>query len=114
MRELRSLLRRSADVLAGREQQQSTPVASSEIKPAIITGIVLASFHKLKTTILVDTESLAIKDVHFTTKRKWDGCIGLQVYRRNAEDLQEFLEPADANYSWSDLREEVALARHDR
>jgi len=29
--------------LAGREQQQSTPVASSEIKPAIITGIVLAS-----------------------------------------------------------------------
>jgi len=52
---------------------------------------------------LVDTESLAIKDVHFTTKRKWDGHIGLQVYRRNAEDLQEFL--ADANYSWSDLRE---------
>jgi len=98
--------------LAGREQQQSTPVASSEIKPAIITGIVLASFHKLKTTILVDTESLAIKDVHFTTKRKWDGHIGLQVYRRNAEDLQEFL--ADANYSWSDLRECVALARHDR
>jgi len=28
----------------------------------------------------------------------------LQVYRRNAEDLQAFL--ADANYSWSDLREE--------
>jgi len=44
MRELRSLL--SAAVrsrLAGQEQQQSTPVASSEIKPAIITGIVLAS-----------------------------------------------------------------------
>jgi len=63
-------------------------VASSEIKPAIITGIVLASrFHKLKTTILVDTESLAIKDVHFTMTRKWTD-IGLQVYRRNAEDLQ--------------------------
>jgi len=62
------------------------------------------SFHKLKTTILVDTDSLAIRDVHYTTKRKWDGHVGLQVYRRNAEDLQAFL--ADANYSWSDLREE--------
>ena len=43
MRELRSLLRQVRSRLAGREQQQSTPVASSEIKPAIITGIVLAS-----------------------------------------------------------------------
>jgi len=44
------------------------------------------SFHKLKTTILVDTDSPAIRDVHYTTKRKWDGHVGLQVYRRNAED----------------------------
>jgi len=43
MRELRSLLRRSAEQAGWSEQQQSTPVASSEIKPAIITGIVLAS-----------------------------------------------------------------------
>jgi IS5 family transposase len=62
------------------------------------------SFHKLKTTILVDTESLAIKDVHCTTRNSWDGHIGLQVFRRNAEDLQEFL--GDKNYSWSELREE--------
>lgn len=44
------------------------------------------SFHKMKTTILVDTDSLAIRDVHYTTKRKWDGHVGLQVYRCNAED----------------------------
>jgi len=43
MRELRSLLRHSAGRLAGQEQQQSTPVVSSEIRPAIIIGIVLAS-----------------------------------------------------------------------
>lgn len=61
------------------------------------------SFRKLKTTLLVDTESLAIIDAHFTSKKAYDGHIGLQVCRRNADDLQEFL--ADKMYSWSDLRE---------
>jgi IS5 family transposase len=43
------------------------------------------SFQKLKITILVDTESLAIMDAHFTTKKAYDGHVGLQVFQRNAE-----------------------------
>ena len=62
------------------------------------------SLQSLKTTILIDVHSLAIKDVHFTTQKAWDGHIGVQVFRRNAEDLRVL--SADANYSWSDLREE--------
>ena len=62
------------------------------------------SFQSLKTTILIDVNSLVIKDVHYTTRKSWDGPIGLQVFRRNAEDLR--ILTADANYSWSDLREE--------
>jgi len=62
------------------------------------------SFQSLKTTILIDVNSLVIKDVHYTTRKSWDGPIGLQVFRRNAEDLRALT--ADANYSWSDLREE--------
>ena len=62
------------------------------------------SFRKLKTTLLVDTESLAIMDAHFTTKKAYDGHIGLQVFRRNAEDLRKLL--ADKMYSWGELREE--------
>jgi len=57
----------------------------------------------MKTTLLVDTESLAIMDAHFTTKKAYDGHIGLQVFRRNAGDLQTLL--ADKMYSWSDLRD---------
>jgi len=49
-------------------------------------------------------ETLAIKDVHFTTQKAYDGHIGMQVYRRNAEDLQAFL--GDKGYSWGELREE--------
>ena len=51
----------------------------------------------MKTTILIDVNSLAIKDVHFTTQKAWDGHIGMQVFRRNAEDLRVL--SADANYS---------------
>jgi IS5 family transposase len=58
----------------------------------------------MKTTILIDVNSLAIKDVHFTTQKAWDGHIGMQIFRRNAEDLRVL--SADANYSWSDLRKE--------
>ena len=62
------------------------------------------SLQSMKTTILVDVNSLAIKDVHFTTQKVWDGHIGMKVFRRNAEHLRVL--SADANYSWSDLREE--------
>jgi IS5 family transposase len=61
------------------------------------------SFQATKTTILVDTDSLAIMDVNFTTKRAYDWHIGLQVFQRNAGDLRELL--ADKMYSWRDLRE---------
>jgi IS5 family transposase len=54
---------------------------SSAIRP-VTAGY---SFQKLKTTILVDTESLAIMDAHFMTKKAYDGHIGLQVFRRSAE-----------------------------
>jgi IS5 family transposase len=40
------------------------------------------SFQSMKTTILIDVKSLAIKDVHFTTQKAWDGYIGMQVFRR--------------------------------
>jgi hypothetical protein len=38
----------------------------------------------MKTTILIDVNTLAIKDVHFTTQKAWDGHIGMQVFRRLA------------------------------
>jgi IS5 family transposase len=56
------------------------------------------SFQKMKTTLLVDTESLAIMVAHFTTKKAYDGHLGLQVFRRNAEDLQALL--ADKMTRW--------------
>jgi IS5 family transposase len=56
------------------------------------------SFQAMKTTLLVDTESLVIMDVHFTTKKAYDGHIRLQVFRRNAGDLRELL--ADKMTRW--------------
>jgi IS5 family transposase len=104
MRELRRLLRRSAEQAgwsgtaaidaSGFQRDQTSYYYRNR------AGF---SFHKIKTTVLVDTKSLAIKDLHLTTKRKWDGHVGMQVYRRNADDLQAFL--ADANYSWGTLRQ---------
>ena len=62
------------------------------------------SLQKLKTTTLIDVNTLAIKDVHFVTRKNWDGHIGMQIFRQNAEDLR--ILTADKNYSWSDPREE--------
>lgn len=42
----------------------------------------------MKTTILIDVNSPGIGDVHYTTQRAWAGLIGMQVFRRNAEDLR--------------------------
>ena len=60
------------------------------------------SFQAMKTTALIDMNSLAIRDVHYTTRKSWDGHIGMQVFRVPAEDLR--ILAADANYSWSALR----------
>jgi IS5 family transposase len=99
MQELRRLLRRSAEQAglsgtvsidaSGFQRDQS----SSHYRNR--TGY---SFNAMKTTLLVDTESLAIMDAHFTTKKAYDGHIGLQVFRRNAGDLQTLL--ADKMIRW--------------
>lgn len=60
------------------------------------------SFESLKVTILVDIESLAVLDVHCTTKKKYDGHVGLQVGLRNAADLLSL--SGDKGYDWSELR----------
>ncbi len=60
-------------------------------------------FQSLKTTILINVDSLAIKNVHFITQKAWDGHIGMQVFRVPAEDLRVL--SANANYSWYELRE---------
>jgi IS5 family transposase len=61
------------------------------------------SLQTMKTTILIDMNTLAIKDIHLTTRKSWDGHIGMQVFRRNADDLEVLT--ADSNFSWCDLRE---------
>lgn len=63
------------------------------------------SFESLKVTILVDTESLAVLDVHCTTEKKYDGHVGLQVGLRNAADLQSL--SGDKGYDWAELRERL-------
>jgi len=105
MRELRGLLRRSAEQVgwsgigavdaSGFQRDQSSYHYRNRAN---------YSFQSMKTTTLVDVETLAIRDVHFTTQKAYDGHIGMQILRRNAEDLQVLL--GDKGYSWSDLREE--------
>jgi IS5 family transposase len=104
MKELRRLLRASAEQ-AGLSGTVSIDASGFQRDQASshYRNRVDYSFNAMKTTLLVDTESLAIMDAHFTTKKAYDGYIGLQVFRRNAEDLQALL--ADKMYSWSDLRE---------
>ena len=104
MQELRRLLRASAEQ-AGLSGYSSIDASGFQRDQASshYRNRVGYSFNAMKTTLLVDTESLAIMDAHFTTKKAYDGHIGLQVFRRNAGDLQTLL--ADKMYSWADLRE---------
>ena len=104
MQELRRLLRASAEQ-AGLSGTASVDASGFQRDQASSHYRNRAgySFKAMKTTLLVDTESLAIMDAHFTTKKAYDGHIGLQVFRRNAGDLHTLL--ADKMYSWSDLRE---------
>jgi IS5 family transposase len=109
MQELRRLLRASAEQ-AGLSGTASIDASGFQRDQASshYRNRVGYSFNALKTTLLVDTESLAIMDAHFTTKKAYDGHIGLQVFRRNAGDLQTLL--ADKMYSWADLREACRAA----
>jgi IS5 family transposase len=105
MRELRSLLRRSAEQVgwtgvgavdaSGFQRDQTSYHYRNRAD---------YSYQSIKTTILVDVEILAIKDVHFTTQKAYDGHIGMQIFRRNAEDLQVLA--ADKGFSWSEFRDE--------
>jgi IS5 family transposase len=105
MRELRRLLRASAEQ-AGWSGEAAIDASGFQRDQTSFHYRDRANYslQTMKTTILIDVNSLAIKDVHYTTKKAWDGHIGMQVFRRNAEDLRVL--SADANYSWSDLREE--------
>jgi IS5 family transposase len=104
MRELRRLLRRSAEQagLSGTASVDASGFQRDQ-SSSHYRNRAGYSFNAMKTTLLVDTESLAIMDAHFTTKKAYDGHIGLQVFRRNAGDLQTLL--ADKMYSWADLRD---------
>ncbi|ELZ00745.1 IS5 family transposase [Natrialba aegyptia] len=59
----------------------------------------------LKTTTLVDTTTLAVLDVHCTTKKRHDTQIGWQLARRNAGKLHSLA--ADKGYDWQRLREKL-------
>ena len=104
MRELRRLLRQSAEQ-AGWSGEAAIDATGSQRDQTSYHYRKRAkfSFQALKTTILIDVNSLAIRDVRYTTRKSWDGHIGMQVFRRNAGDL--CLLAGDANYSWSALRE---------
>ncbi len=105
MRELRRLLRRSAEQ-AGWSGEAAIDASGFQRDQTSYHYRDRANyaFHSMKTTILIDVNSPAIKAVHFTTQKAWDGHIGIQVFRRSAENLRVL--SADANYSWSNLREE--------
>jgi len=105
MRELRRLLRESAEQ-AGWSDEAAIDASGFQRDQTSYhyRDRATYSLQSLKTTILIGVHSLAIKDVHYTIKKAWDGHIGMQVFRRNADDLRVL--SADANYSWSDLREE--------
>jgi len=85
-RELRSLLRRSAEQ-AGISGIGAIDASGFQRDQTSYHYRKRAgySFQKLKSTPLVDTESLAIIDAHFTTKKAYDGLIWLHVCSRNGE-----------------------------
>ena len=105
MRELRRLLRDSAEQ-AGWSGESAIDASGSQRDPTGYHHRDRANFlfQPMKTMILIDVNSLAIKDVHLTTQKAWDGHIGMQVFRIPPEDLRVL--SVDANYSWGEFREE--------
>ena len=63
------------------------------------------NFDDIKTTALVDCDSTAIIDVHFSMKQPHDTQIGRQVLTRNLDDLCTVV--ADKGYDWDALRHEL-------
>ena len=105
MRELRRLLRQSAEQAgwSGESAIDSSSFQRDQTSHHYRNRAGYA-FRSLKPTVLIDVNSLTIKDVQYTTRKSWDGHIGIQVFRRNSEYLRVLA--GDANYSWSELREE--------
>jgi IS5 family transposase len=66
------------------------------------------NFDDIKTTALVDSDSTAILDVHFSMKQPHDTQVGWQVLTRNLEKLE--IVVADKGYDWDALRQELRSA----
>jgi len=66
-----------------------------------------ANYHvrSLKVTILVDTDTLSVVDVHCTTTKKHDTKIGEQIIKRNADNLLSV--SGDKGYDWQQLRDDL-------
>lgn len=60
------------------------------------------TFEDVKTTALIDCSTGAFLDIHCSMKKRDDTQIGLQVLRRNLDDLNTIL--ADKGYDWDLLR----------
>jgi IS5 family transposase len=60
----------------------------------------------LKTTALVDTETRAILDIDYTTKKHHDTQLGWQVARRNASEIASLA--ADNGYDWMESHKKSA------
>ena len=63
------------------------------------------NFDDIKMTALVDCDSTAVIDVHFSLKQPHDTQIGWQVLTRNLEQLNTVV--ADKGYDWDALRNEL-------
>jgi IS5 family transposase len=68
------------------------------------------TIRSLKTTLLVDVESLAILDVHCSTGKPHDTQIGWQVVKRNRKNAAMEVLLGDKGYDWSDLRDRCRSA----
>jgi IS5 family transposase len=106
----RLLLRHSAEIAgtSGRAAIDSTFFERHQASSHYISRTDY-TFDKLKVTLLVDIESQAVVDFHCTTRKTHDTQIGMQVARRNAEDLHLLL--GDKGYDWQELRD--FLRGHD-
>jgi IS5 family transposase len=95
----RLLLRHSAEIAgtSGRAAIDSTFFERHQASSHYVSRTDY-TFDKLKVTLLVDIESQAVLDLHCTTRKTHDTQIGMQVARRNAEDLQVLL--GDKGYDW--------------
>ena len=85
MRELRRLLRASAEQ-AGWSGEAAIDASGFQRDQTSYHYRDRANYslQSMKTTILIDVNSLAIRDVHFTAQKAWDGHIAMQVFRRLA------------------------------